>query len=142
LRRALGALAAAGVAAADVETSEGSTDARTYYRSLFGDTSTWPGGSEPAVTEFERAALNSYAAGIDPARVSRTQDPIAQIAGRYEPSSPGYYGGSANFTGAVFALLALADTKTRTGAVRVPHALLEESIAVLRANRAGGATAY
>ncbi|MFI4985618.1 MAG: hypothetical protein ACHP93_04565 [Solirubrobacterales bacterium] len=130
---ALSALAAAGTAAADVKTSEGSTDARTYYRALFGDTSTWPGGSEPPVTEFERAALNSYAAGVDPARVSRTQNLIAQIAARYEPSSPGYYGGS--FTGAVFALLALADTKTRTGALRVPEALLEKSIAVLRANQ-------
>jgi hypothetical protein len=132
---ALGALAAAGTAAADVKTSEGSTDARTYYRNLFGDTSTWPGGSEPPVTEFERAALNSYAAGIDPARVSRTQNLIAQIAARYQPSSPGYYGGSSNFGGAVFGLLALADTKTRTGVLRVPQALLEKSIAVLRANQ-------
>jgi hypothetical protein len=132
---ALGALAAAGIAAADVKTSEGSTDARTYYRNLFGDTSTWPGGSEPPVTEFERAALNSYAGGIDPARVSTTQNLIAQIAARYQPSSPGYYGGSSNFTGAVFALVALADSKTRTGVLRVPHALLEKSIAVVRANQ-------
>jgi hypothetical protein len=46
-------------AAADVKTSEDSIDARTYYRDLFGDTSTSPGGSEPPVTEFERAALNA-----------------------------------------------------------------------------------
>src|SRR5205807_9439286 len=64
---ALGALAAAGTAAADVARA-GGTDARSYYRGLFGDPS-WP-GPEPSVTEFERAALNAYAAGIDPDRVS------------------------------------------------------------------------
>lgn len=131
----LGSLAAAGVASADVKTSESSTDARTYERELLGDTATWPGETEPSVTEFDRAALNAFAAGIDPARVSRTQDLIAQIVSYYQTANPGYYGPPDTFGGTVFALLALAETKTTKNAQRVPVALLEKSIAVMRANQ-------
>jgi hypothetical protein len=131
----LGALAASGTAAANVTASGGSTDARTYYRELLGDTATWPGEPEPPVTEFDRATLNAYAAGIDPARVSRSQNLIAQIVSYYQTANPGYYGPPATFGGTVFALLALAETKTTKGAERVPQALLEKSIAVLRANQ-------
>jgi hypothetical protein len=127
----LSALAAAGVAAANVK--KVSIDARTGYREEIGNTATWP--AEAIVTEYERAALNAYAAGIDPARVSTTQNLIAQIASFYQPASPGYYGPPANFNGTVFGLLALADSKTRSGVRRVPAVLLEKSIAVLRANQ-------
>jgi hypothetical protein len=130
---ALGALAAAGTAAADVK-QPGGTDARTYYTGLFGDPSKWPGGEAPVV-EFERAALNAYAAGIDPARVSTAQNLIARIAAGYQPSAPGYYGGVSNFSSALFGLLSLADAKTRSGHQRVPQALLDKSIAVMRANQ-------
>jgi hypothetical protein len=130
----LGALAAARVAPADVAQS-GGTDARSFYRGLFGDPSSWPGGTEPSVTEFERAALNSYAAGVDPARVSVRQNLIARIVGRYQPSAPGYYGGPTNWGGSLFGLLALAEARTRGGAPRVPAALLAPSIAVVRANQ-------
>jgi hypothetical protein len=132
---ALGALAAAGVAAGNVKSAEASTDARTYYRNLFGNPATWPGEPSPSVTEFERATLNSYAAGIDPARVSVTQNLIAQIVSRYQPSAPGYYGGTTDFGGALFGLLALGETKTNGGKTRVPAGLLAKSIAVLRANQ-------
>src|ERR1700750_1086893 len=66
---ALGSLAAVGVASADVnKTGKEGKDARTWYEGLVG-VSTWPG--EGAVSnDFERAALVSYAAGIDPARIS------------------------------------------------------------------------
>ena len=89
---ALSALASAGVAAANVKQGEGATDARTYYRNLIGDTATWPEGSERPVGDFETAALAAYAAGIDPARVSPTQNLIAQIVAHYQPTSPGNYG--------------------------------------------------
>jgi hypothetical protein len=128
----LSALAAAHVAAANVKKTSAETDARTWYRKLVGNTETWP-GKEPVVTDYERAALNAYAAGIDPARVSKTQDLIAQITSYYEPASPGYYVGS--FNGTVFALLALADTKTDVGVQRVPQALLNKSIEVLEKNQ-------
>jgi hypothetical protein len=131
----LTSFAAAGVAAANVKQSETATDARTFYRNLIGDTSSWPGGSAPPVTDFEVAALSAYAAGIDPARVSSTQNLIAQIAAHYQPANPGYYGEPEVFDGTVFGLLALADAKTRSGAQRVPQALLEQSIAVLRHNQ-------
>jgi hypothetical protein len=131
----LGALAAAGEAPADVKTSPGATDARTYYRELIGNPATWPPSAEPPVTEFERATLNAYAAGIDPARVSAGQNLIARIAARYQAAAPGYYGSASNFGGAVFGLLALAETRTRSGHLRVPQALLDSSIAVLRANQ-------
>jgi hypothetical protein len=128
----LSALAAAHVAATNVKKTGAETDARTWYRKLVGNIETWP-GKEPVVTDYERAALNAYAAGIDPARVSKTQDLIAQIASYYEPASPGYYGGS--FNGTVFALLALADTKTEAGVQRVPQVLLNKSIEVVEKNQ-------
>jgi hypothetical protein len=67
----LSALAAGGVAAANVKKSGAGTDARTWYRKLVGnETATkWPEKAIP--TEYERAALNAYAAGIEPARVSK-----------------------------------------------------------------------
>jgi hypothetical protein len=129
------ALAAAHLAAANVRQGTSGTDARTFYRALIGDTATWPGGSEPAVTDFETAALSAYSAGIDPARVSVAQNLIAQIAARYQDANPGYYGEPGFFNGSVFGLLALTDTKTRGGRQRVPQALLEESVSVVRANQ-------
>jgi hypothetical protein len=130
----LGALAASGNAAADVKAPGVATDARSYYRALLGNPATWP-GSEPTVSDYERAALNSYAAGIDPARVSVTQNLIARIVSYYDPAAPGYYGGTSNFTGTVFAALALAETKTRSGKQRLPQALLQKSIEALKANQ-------
>jgi hypothetical protein len=131
---ALTSLAAAHVAAANFEISESATDARTYYRGLIGDTATWP-GSEPLVEDFETAALAAYAAGIDPARVSPSQNLIAQIVARYQPGSPGYYGEPELFNATVFGLMALADAKTRAGKQRAPQVLLEQSVAVVRHNQ-------
>ncbi len=132
---ALSSFAAAHVAAANVRTSDSATDARTYYRNLIGDTTTWPGSAEPPVADFEAAALAAYAAGIDPARVSTSQNLIAQIVARYQPASPGYYGEPGFFNYTVFGLMALADTKTRMGNQRVPQPLLEQSVATVRANQ-------
>jgi len=131
----LTSLAAAGVAPAGVKRSEGATDARTFYRNLIGDSATWPGGSEPPVADYETATLAAYAAGIDPARVSPTQNLIAQILAHYQPGAPGYYGEPELFNDSVFALLALADAKTREGVQRVPQALLEKTIEVVRHNQ-------
>ncbi len=128
-------LAAAGVAAANVKKAGAETDARTWYRKLVGnETATkWP--KEALVTEYERAALVAYAAGIDPARVSKTQNLIAGIASYYQPENPGYYGPPGNFNGTVFALLALADTKTTGGVQRVPDVLFKKSIEAIEKNQ-------
>lgn len=131
---ALSSLAAAGVPPAGVKRQARATNARTYYRELVGDSTTWPGRGAP-VTDFEAATLAAYAAGIDPARVSPTQNLIAQILAYYRPSDPGAYGSAGLFNGTTFALLALADAKTRGGAQRVPQVLLEKSIEVVRRNQ-------
>jgi hypothetical protein len=127
--------AAAGVAAANVKKAGAETDARTWYRKLLGnETATkWP--KEALVTEYERAALVAYAAGIDPARVTKTQNLIAGIASYYQPENPGYYGPSGNFNGTVFGLLALADTKTTGGVQRVPNVLFKKSIEAIEKNQ-------
>lgn len=130
---ALSALASAGVAPVTVRQGEAGTDARSYYRKVIADTETWPGTS--AVGAFETAALAAFASGIDPARVSPTQNLIAQVIGRRDAADPGYYGEPSNFNDTVFALLALADTPTDKGHQRVPRVLLEEPAAAVRANQ-------
>ena len=92
----------------------------------------WPGAGATA-TDFERAALIAYAAGIDPARVSKRQNLIAKVASYYQPESPGYYG--ATFNATVFGLLALANAKTTGGAQRVPQAVLDDAVAAVKANQ-------
>jgi hypothetical protein len=129
----LTSFAAAGVAPAEVNKGgKTGTDARSWYEKEVG-ASTWPGTASPPATEFERAALLSYAAGIDPARISQRQNLIAKVASYYQPASAGYYGTVFNET--VFGLLAMADTKTTAGAQRVPQALLEPSVAAVLANQ-------
>jgi hypothetical protein len=129
---ALTSFAAAGVAAADVnKAGKAGTDARSWYEGLVGAAG-WP-GEGAAATDFERAALIAYAAGIDPARVSKRQNLIAKVASYYQPESPGYYGSTFNAT--VFGLLALAKAKTTGGVQRVPQVVLDEAIEAVRANQ-------
>jgi hypothetical protein len=139
----LTSLAASGKAAANVKKKAKSTDARTWYRELVGDAATWPGGSEPSVGEYERATLVAYAAGIDPARVSQTQNLLAQIVAHYQPEHPGYYGEPGLFSGTVFALLALENAKTTSGAQRFPQSLLDQSVeAILKNQHTDGGWSY
>jgi hypothetical protein len=129
---ALTSLAAANVAAADVnKAKKEGTDARSWYEKEVGAVA-WP-GEGAAATDFERAALISYAAGIDPARVSKQQNLIAKVASYYQPESPGYYGSSFNAT--VFGLLALADTKTTSGVQRLPQIVLDQAVEAVKANQ-------
>lgn len=135
---AFSALAAAGVAAADVlppaPNNIPSKSGRATYRTTLSPAS-WPGTGSPPVTDFERATLNAYSAGIDPARVSVAQNLIAAIASYWQTASPGYWGTPGNFNGTVFGLLALAGAKTTGGVQRVPQALLNKSIVTVRANQ-------
>jgi hypothetical protein len=129
---ALTAFAANAVAAADVNKGgKANTDARSWYEGEVGAVG-WPGGGATA-TDFERAALLAYAAGIDPARVSKRQNLIAKIASYYQPESPGYYGSTFNAT--LFGLLALANADTTGGVQRVPQAVLDDAVAAVRANQ-------
>lgn len=129
---ALTSLAAAGVAAADVnKAGKEGKDARSWYEGVVGAAS-WPGEGAVA-TDYERGALLAYAAGIDPARVSKRQNLIAKMASFYQPESPGYYGSTLN--GTVFALLVLGNVKTTGGVRRVPAVVLEDAIAAVKANQ-------
>ena len=131
---AFSAFAAAGTAAVDVTPGgDAGRNARTVYRNLL-STSGWPSAS-PVVTDYERAALNAYAAGIDPARVSASRNLIANIYGYWQTAEPGYFGPSANFNGTVFAALALNGAKSQSGQVRVPQALRDAITTRLRANQ-------
>jgi hypothetical protein len=127
----LTSLAAAGTAPAEVNKSgkEGK-DARSWYEGVVGAAS-WPEGG--VATDFERGALVAYAAGIDPARVSKRQNLLAKVASTYQPASPGYYGETFNAT--VFGLLALADVKTTGGVQRFPAKVYEQAITAIEANQ-------
>ncbi|MGW1786663.1 hypothetical protein ACWCQQ_47560 [Streptomyces sp. NPDC002143] len=131
---AFSAFAAAGTAAVDVTPGgDTSKNARTVYRNLL-STSGWPSAS-PVVTDYERAALNAYAAGIDPARVSASRNLIADVYGYWQTAETGYFGPSASFNGTVFAALALNGARTTAGQVRVPQALRDAIVTRLRANQ-------
>jgi hypothetical protein len=129
---ALTAFAAAKVAPADVNKGgKENTDARSWYEKEVGAVG-WPGEGATA-TDFERATLLSYAAGIDPARVSKRQNLIAKVASYYQSASPGYYGSTFNAT--VFGLLALAGAKTTGGAQRIPQVVLDQAVEAVKANQ-------
>jgi hypothetical protein len=129
---ALSSLAAVGVASADVnKAGKEGKDARSWYEGLVG-VPTWP-GEGAASTDFERAALVSYAAGTDPARVSKRQNLIAKVVSYYQPESPGYYGSTLNAT--VFGLLSLANLKTTGGVQRLPQVVLDQAVAAVEANQ-------
>jgi hypothetical protein len=131
---AFSAFAAAGTAAVDVTPGgDTSKNARTVYRNLL-STSGWP-SSSPVVTDYERATLNAYAAGIDPARISASRNLVADVYGYWQNAEPGYFGPSANFNGTVFAALALNGAKTQSGQVRVPQTLRTAVITRIRANQ-------
>jgi len=130
---ALTSLAAGGKAAADVHRGSGSVFAREWYEGYISP-STWPGAVENPATEFEKAALVSYAAGIDPARVSVERNLLANLISEYQTANPGYYGLPGRLNGTIFAVLAFADTKSTTGLVRIPTALLKQSVEVIEKN--------
>ncbi|MER6910225.1 hypothetical protein ABT354_00925 [Streptomyces sp. NPDC000594] len=132
---AFSAFAAAGTAVADVAPGGDTTkNARTVYRNLLSSAG-WPASPTPPVTEFERATLNAYAAGIDPARVSASRNLIAHIYSYWQTAETGYFGPSASYNGTVFAALALAGARTQTGAQRVPAAVLNRAVTRIRANQ-------
>lgn len=125
---ALTSLAAGGKAAAEVARGKTSpTNARAWYESYIAP-STWPGEVESPATEFEKAALVSYAAGTDPARVSVQRNLLANIISEYQTEHPGYYGKPSHLEATIFGVLALADTKTTAGVERIPAALLKQSV--------------
>jgi hypothetical protein len=140
---ALTSLASAGKAAAEVTRGKTKpTNARAWYEGYI-DPATWPEESEYKAGEFEKAALISYAAGIEPARVSVERNLIANVISEYQTANPGYYGKPSVFEDTIFGLLALADTKTIAGVERIPVALLKQSVeAIVKNQHTDGGWSY
>lgn len=124
------ALAAAGVDVASVRVSPGDPSLQDY---LLGEYTSgeWiePPGTGPfpmSVTDYERATLASYAAGLDPARLSAVSNMPAQIAALWSPTTGSFGGPSSN--GTAFAILALAQTA-------LPNWALQPAVSYLRRNQ-------
>ncbi|MFI5980014.1 hypothetical protein ACIBEA_03950 [Streptomyces sp. NPDC051555] len=131
---AFSTFAATGTAVVDVYPGGDTTkNARTVYRNLL-STSGWPQAA-PVVTDYERGALNAYAAGIDPARVSASRNLVANIYSYWQTAEAGYFGPSGNFNGTVFAALSLRGAKAQSGADRIPQALTDSMVTRIRANQ-------
>jgi hypothetical protein len=124
-------LAAAGVDAAEVvNPTYGPQSLQDHFVAEYNEPS-WTeaagSGEFPrAATDFERAALVSYAAGIDPARLSVESNLPAQIAGLWNQSTGSF--GTPLVNGDAFGILALKHTP-------VPNWALAPSVAYLRRNQ-------
>ena len=124
------ALAAAGVDVASVRVAPGDPSLQDYLLDEY-TSGEWiePPGTGPfpmPVTEYERAALASYAAGLDPARLSAESNMPAQIAALWDPTTGSFGAPSSN--GTAFAILALARTP-------LPNWALQPAVTYLRRNQ-------
>ncbi|MFN8203949.1 MAG: prenyltransferase/squalene oxidase repeat-containing protein [Solirubrobacteraceae bacterium] len=131
----LSAMAAAGVNAADWRAPEpGAPSAQDAYLAEW-TSSAWLAPVDPdngwlspdfrSASDFARATLLAHAAGLQPSRLSADQNLVAQLAAAWR--GDGQYG-SAGLNGAMFAMMALAQE-------RVPQAVLDKTVALIRANR-------
>jgi hypothetical protein len=107
------ALATAGVDASEVRVAAGDPSFQDALQAEYGK-SEWAGEPIFSATDYERATLVSYAAGIDPARVSAESNLPAQLAGTWN-STTGSFGSGTN--GAAFGILALRRTPVPTWAL-------------------------
>lgn len=125
----ISALAAAGDHAADVRgPAVGDPPAlppslQDYYLADW-TANAWLGNPTRPATDYERATLLAYAAGLDPARLSADQNLLAQLAGIYTPST-GTFGSASLLNGQMFALLALGRTK-------MPKSVLARNVHYMR----------
>lgn len=124
------ALAAAGVDPADVRVSPGDPSLQDHLLDEY-TSGEWiePPGTGPfpmPVTEYERATLAGYAAGLDPARLSAASNMPAQIAALWSPTTGSFGAPSSN--GTAFAILALARTS-------LPNWALQPAVSYLRRNQ-------
>ena len=78
------------------------------------------------VTEYTRSTLVSYAAGLDPARLSATSNQPAQLAGRWNPATGSF--GEASSYNTAFAILAMR-------AAGLPRWALASMVSFLRRNQ-------
>lgn len=124
------AFAAAGVDVAGVRVAPGDPSLQDHLLDEY-TSGEWiePAGTGPfpmPVTEYERATLVSYAAGLDPARLSAASNMPAQIAALWDPPTGSFGAPSSN--GTAFAILALARTP-------LPSWALQPAVSYLRRNQ-------
>lgn len=120
------ALAAAGVDVANVRVAPGDPSLQDYLLGEYtGEEWTEPAFPRPA-TDYERATLVSYAAGLDPARLSAASNLPAQIAALWNPVTGSFGDPSSN--GTAFGVLALARTA-------LPNWALQPAVSYLRRNQ-------
>lgn len=124
------AFAAIGVDVAGVRATPGDPSLQDYLLGEYtGGEWIEPPGTGPfplPVTEYERATLASYAAGLDPARLSAESNMPAQIAALWSPATGSFGDPSSN--GTAFAILALARTP-------LPNWALQPAVTYLRRNQ-------
>lgn len=119
------AFAAAGISAADVRATSGDPSLQDYLLGEYSDEE-WTGPVTKPVTDYEQAILATYAAGLDPARLSAESNLPGQIAARWNPGTGSF--GPPSTNGTAFAILAL----TRTA---LPGWALKPAVSYLRRNQ-------
>jgi collagen triple helix repeat protein len=101
-------LAAAGVDAGQFRAAPGDPSLQDYLLGEYGSAD-W--GDEPPtglVTDYEQAALVTYAAGLDPARLAAVSNQPAQVAAFWNRATGGF--GDPSTNGTAFGILAMATT--------------------------------
>jgi hypothetical protein len=119
-------LAAAGVDASEFRVGSGDPSLQDFLLGEYGSAD-W--GDDPPlglVTDYEQAAMVSFAAGLDPARLSAVSNQPAQVAAFWNPVTGSFGDPSAN--AAVFGILAMKTTP-------LPRWALEPVVSFLRRNQ-------
>jgi hypothetical protein len=119
-------LAATGVDAAEFRVGSGDPSLQDALLGEYGSTDWGDDPPQGLVTDYEQAALISYAAGLDPTRLSAVSNLPAQIASFWNPAIGSFGSPSANAT--AFGILAMQTTP-------LPHWALAPVVSFLRRNQ-------
>ncbi len=119
-------LAAAGVGAAELRVGAGDPSLQDYLLGEYGSADWGDDPPQGLATDYEQATLISYAAGLDPARLSAVSNQPAQVAAFWNPATGSFDIPSAN--AAAFGILALRTTP-------LPRWALAPVVSFLRRNQ-------
>jgi hypothetical protein len=119
-------LAGAGVNAADLRTEAAAPSAQDYYLKLWTEPSDLPWASigQLQASDYERVIMLANAGGLDPLRLSASQNLLAKLAGF---DHGGYFGLRGTFNQTMFAAIAL-------GQLPVPEWLTDQVAGIIEAN--------
>lgn len=119
-------LAAAGVSAADLRASAADPSLQDFLLGEYGSEAWGDEPPEGTAYEYETATLVSYAAGLDPTRLSTVSNQPAQLAGIWNLPAGSFGDASTNTT--IFGILAMRATP-------LPRWALAPAVAFLRRNQ-------